>query len=343
MNPATVRPRGRWWSWSGSRQPPDTPATHPGVYVNWTELVALESLARRVRWPPQSASARSLLAGRYGSRVRGRGLDFIELRQYLPGDDTRSIDWRATARTGTPHVRVYAEERDRPTWLVVDQRLSMFFARRGSLRSVVAVEAAAIWGWRALTSGDRVGGLVVGDQGFVEVRPRRGRQSLLRLLRYMTEHNHALRADSPVIPGPDQLNHALEALVRQAPRNAVIAVLSDFDGLGTATREALLALSRHNSLVLLPIWEDPSSLRAERLVVSDGQWQVTINHANPAVQRSLAGLAQQRMDGLLSLRSELGCSVLPLVNTEPTLEQLARGLDSRPMRRSASLAAGGPA
>jgi len=70
----------------------------------------------------------SLLSGRHGSRVRGRGLAFEELRQYLPGDDIRTMDWRVTARTGSPFVRVYTEEKDRPALFVVDQRISMFFA-----------------------------------------------------------------------------------------------------------------------------------------------------------------------------------------------------------------------
>ena len=73
----------------------------------------------------------SLLTGT--ARVAGcadEGLNFEELRGYLPGDDIRAIDWKVTARTGEPHVRVYTEERDRPAMLVVDQRLSMFFGTR---------------------------------------------------------------------------------------------------------------------------------------------------------------------------------------------------------------------
>lgn len=302
-----------------------------GVYVDWEQLLALEHTARRVRWPPQNASARSLLAGRHRSRVRGRGLDFIELRPYVAGDDTRRIDWRATARTGEPHLRVYAEERDRPTWLVVDQRISMFFARRGALGSVVAAEAAAVWGWRALTGGDRVGGLVIADDGLDEVMPRRGRRSMLHLLDRLVLRNHALRSDTEVPTAPEQLDMALAQLAHHAPREAVVAVFSDFDGLGDASRERLLQLSRHNDLVLLPVWDDPATATADvRLVISDGLWQLPIDHADAGVRERLARIARERMDRLEGLRTELGCSVLPLLTTEPALMQLARGLDSRP-------------
>lgn len=305
--------------------------TAPGVHVQWAQLMALEYGARRVRWPPQTASARSQLAGRHRSRVRGRGLDFIELRHYLPGDDTRAIDWRASARTGRMQVRVYAEERDRPTWLLVDQRISMFFARRGALGSVVAAEAAAVWGWRALSGGDRVGGLVIADDALDEVAPHRGRRSMLHFLDRLVTRNRALRADTPVPPAPAQLDAALDRLAGHAPREAVIAVFSDFDGLGETTRKRLFALARHNDLVLLPVWDDPrTTTPGVRLVVSDGLWQLPIDHADRGVSDRLAAVAHERMDQLRGLRLELGCSVLPLLTTEPALLQLARGMDSAP-------------
>ena len=86
----------------------------------------------------------SILAGRHASRLRGRGLNFEEIRRYLPGDDTRNMDWKVTARMRKPHVRVYTEERDRPCLLVVDQRQSMFFGTRRCMKSVAAAEVAAL-------------------------------------------------------------------------------------------------------------------------------------------------------------------------------------------------------
>ena len=82
--------------------------------------------------------------------MRGRGLNFEEIRDYRPGDDVRSIDWKVTARLQKPHIRVFNEERDRQALLVVDQRLSMFFGSRRAMKSVAAAEAAAIGAWRVL-------------------------------------------------------------------------------------------------------------------------------------------------------------------------------------------------
>jgi uncharacterized protein (DUF58 family) len=97
----------------------------PHVYTSLACLRGLEYQARNSSFLPRQP-ARSALSGRHASRVRGRGLNFEELRGYLSGDDIRSIDWKVTARTGGPHVRVFTEERDRPALILVDQRLSTF-------------------------------------------------------------------------------------------------------------------------------------------------------------------------------------------------------------------------
>ena len=131
----------------------------------------------------------SLLAGRHASRLRGRGLNFEEIRRYLPGDDIRNMDWHVTARTRQPHVRVYTEERDRPVLLVVDQRHSMFFGSRRAMKSVVAAEATALAAWRVLQAGDRVGALVFDDQDVVEIPPQRSEQQVLRILDTVVKKN----------------------------------------------------------------------------------------------------------------------------------------------------------
>ena len=87
--------------------------------------------------------ARSLLAGSERTRYRGRGMDFEEVRLYQPGDDIRSIDWRVTARTQVPHTKLYREERERPIFVLVDQRSPMFFGSKRCFKSVLAAYLAA--------------------------------------------------------------------------------------------------------------------------------------------------------------------------------------------------------
>ena len=169
----------------------DGTASMPGVYVSLDDLLALEYRGRKVSFLPRQP-VHSLLSGRFASRMRGRGLNFEEIRDYRPGDDVRSIDWKVTARLQKPHVRVFNEERDRQTLLVVDQRLSMFFGSRRSMKSVTAAEAAAISAWRVLGAGDRVGAIVFNDRDLAEFRPRRSRATVLQILTAIVAQNRSL-------------------------------------------------------------------------------------------------------------------------------------------------------
>src|ERR1700754_3434539 len=153
----------------------------PGVYIDLDGLIALEQKGRKVSFLPHQP-VHSLLSGRFASRMRGRGLNFEEIRDYRSGDDIRSIDWKVTARLQKPHVRVFNEERDRPALLVVDQRLSMFFGSNHAMKSVTAAQSAAIAAWRVLGVGDRVGGVIFNDRDIVEVRPQRSRATVLQML-----------------------------------------------------------------------------------------------------------------------------------------------------------------
>ena len=151
------------------------------VHVTLDELLRLRHRAKGFSFLPRQP-VHSLLTGRHASRLRGRGLDFEELRHYFEGDDTRTIDWAATARRGSPHVRVYTEERDRSVLLLVDQRMSMFFGSRRAMKSVAAAEAAAIAAFRVTSLGDRVGAIVFSEQGIVEIRPEARDAAVRRIL-----------------------------------------------------------------------------------------------------------------------------------------------------------------
>src|SRR5262245_28633626 len=126
----------------------------PGVYANLDALVKLQYHASGFSFLPRQP-IRSLLAGRHASRLRGRGLNFEEIRRYQIGDDIRQIDLKATMRTRKTQSRVYTEERERTVLLLVDQRITMFFGSVLNMKSVTAAEAAAISAWRVLDQKDR--------------------------------------------------------------------------------------------------------------------------------------------------------------------------------------------
>lgn len=309
---------------------PERTAADPRVSVDLQYLRRLEGRARALRFLPQQPS-RSALNGRHASRLRGRGLNFEELRDYLPSDDIRSMDWKVTARTGKPHVRVFTEERDRPALIVLDQRMSMFFGSVLNMKSVTAAECAALSAFRILDQGDRVGGIVFGDETIAEIRPQRSRKALDRFLKAIAEANALLRADAPNVI-PVGLNQVLAAINRIAPRNHLILVYSDFDVIDAQTRRLISGISKHNDLIL-GLVTDPSAddaLPGMKLVISDGELQAEIDTADSTTYQSLRKVSEGRLAEVLDWKRALGVPVLPLSSAEDSLAQMRRLMGLRP-------------
>ncbi len=296
----------------------------PRIRVDVAHLRGLAGQAKTLNFLPRQP-ARSVLNGRRASRMRGRGLNFEELRGYLPGDDVRSIDWKVTARTGEPHVRVYTEERDRPALIVVDQRMSMFFGSRLNMKSVTAAEAAALAAFRVLDQGDRVGGIVFGDEVIAEIRPRRSHRAVDLLVSAIADANALLHAEAPAVE-PMPLNRPLESVARIARRDHLVLVISDFDGIDDRTKTLLGGLARHND-VLLCLVTDPMAHQIPenlRLVVSDGTLQADLDTGAGQVRRALAEMSSGRLADVLALGRKLGVPVLPLDAGEETVPQIRR-------------------
>src|SRR5262249_21774737 len=152
---------------------------------------------------------------------------FEELRHYFEGDDTRTIDWLATARRGAPQVRVYTEERDRSVLLLVDQRLSMFFGSQHAMKSVVAAEVAALAAFRVASLGDRVGAVVFSETTVAEIRPEGREAGVRRLLAEVVRHNNALSTDLARQSDPGLLNDALRCAARYAKHDCLVCLISD--------------------------------------------------------------------------------------------------------------------
>ena len=313
---------------SGPRRDIDT-----RISVDIAHLQSLRLQARSLNFLPRQPP-RSVLSGRHGSRLRGRGLNFEELRRYLPGDDVRSIDWKVTARTGEPHIRVFTEERDRPALLVVDQRMAMFFGSRLNMKSVTAAEAAALAAFRILDQNDRVGGVVFGDETIAEIRPERSTRAVDRLLSAIAEANSLLRADAPALE-PASLGSRLEAVARIAKRDHLVMVVSDFDGLDAHTEMLLGGLSSHNDVVVCLV-TDPSAEQVPedlQLIISDGVLQAEIDARSGPVRSAVAEFASGRIAKVIQWTRRFGISVMPLSAGEATLPQMRRQLGLSAGRR----------
>jgi uncharacterized protein (DUF58 family) len=294
-----------------------------GVYVDLDQLIALEQKGRKVSLLPRQP-VHSLLSGRYASRMRGRGLNFEEIRDYRSGDDVRSIDWKVTARLQSPHVRVFNEERDRQGLLVVDQRLSMFFGTRRAMKSVTAAEIAAVVAWRILSVGDRVGGIVFNDRSIEEVRPQRSRRIVLQYLTKLAEQNQALGVGRGITRDATMLNRALDRIRRVAPHDATVVIFSDFDGADETTRHAIAALAAHNTVIAVLI-HDPSQSElpaAGRMTVTDGELQIALDVAHGSTRQNILDMSKTRLRSVFEWTRDFGVPVLPLSTAEEPVNQL---------------------
>jgi len=302
-------------------------AATPGVYTELQDLIRLQWAARGFSLLPRQP-LRSVLAGRHAARIRGRGLDFEELRDYRPGDDVRSIDWKVTARTRKPHTRVYSDERERRVLLVVDQRLAMFFGTRVQMKSVTAAELAALLAWHVVNAGDRVGAVVFDDALTVEIEPHRSRKNVLRLLEALIERNGALGLDRGIAGDAARINTVLEGVARRATHDWTVVIASDFHGADAATQRLVKRIARHNDVIAALI-HDPVALELpvmERTVVSDGRLQIELDLASARTRAQVEALLAQRFRQVRRVEAELDVPVLAIDTTGDVAGQLRRAL-----------------
>lgn len=175
------------------------------------------------------------LAGQFRSAFKGRGMEFEEVRPYQYGDDVRSIDWNVSARMGSPHIKMFREERELTVLLAVDLSGSLGFGSRGQLKRELVAEIAATIAFSAIRSNDRVGMVCFTDQIELVVPPRKGPRHVLRIVR-------DLLAFQPAHRGTD-VARAVEEANRLLSRRAVVFVVSDFMNGATSGRATHSALA----------------------------------------------------------------------------------------------------
>lgn len=302
-----------------------------GVYTDLKDLIRLKFQGQGFSFLPRQP-IHSLLAGRKASRLRGRGLNFEEIRGYLPGDDIRNIDWKVTARLRQPHTRVYSEERDRPAILLVDQRVAMFFGSRVAMKSVTAAEAAALAAWRVVGVGDRVGAIVFNDTETVEIRPHRSTRTVMRILEAIHRQNRQLAAETDATSRPECLNEVLERACRLAKHDCLICLISDMDGADAETKRLMTRLGRGNDVLVMFVY-DP--LEAElpdlgRLVAGDGELQLAFDSADDSLRRRFAEDFSERLDAARKTLLQRAIPVLAVHTGLPVAEQVRKLLGHVP-------------
>lgn len=278
-----------------------------------------------------SKLANDLMVGAYHSQFKGRGMDFEELREYVPGDDVRSIDWNVTARMRRPFVKLHREERELSVILVLDVSASGEFGSSERTKREIAAEIAGTLAFSAIRSGDKVGLLLFSDEVELFLPPKKGRRHLLRIIREALAFSPKHRG-TRIEPALSFLNHVIH-------RRSVVFLISDFlhgDGFG---RDAFQEIGRTNArhdLVCIQLCDlrerelPPSGM----LVVEDAETGevLEVDSTRESVRDAFAAGAAQRQEQLDRALMQTGVDMLRLGSADDHAAALQHFFEHRRRR-----------
>jgi uncharacterized protein (DUF58 family) len=293
-----------------------------GIHLRASELIALKPRCNALSLPMHRPAASSL-AGAYRSRFRGRGVDFVESRNYLPGDDIRNMDWRVTARTGRAHTKIFQEERERPVLVAVDISQSLYFGTRARLKSVAAGQLAAAVAWASVRRGDRIGAFLFTSEDHRELRPTGGRRGAMRVIQGLVDW---LNPDT-VHQGHKSLSVSLERIRHAVRPGSLVLIISDFFNLDEECHRHLSRLRQHNDVIGCQVM-DPAEefLPAGRFPISDGENSSMLDTHQEFSRRKFDQMSSEHGAVPKRMFQRHKCGWMVLKTTDDPVEVLGREL-----------------
>jgi len=204
-----------------------------------------EDLIKRIRQIQiyTSRAVNASFAGQYESVFKGRGMQFDEVREYMPGDDIRAIDWNVTARTGKPFIKRFVEEREMTVLFAVDLSASGEFGTVSKMKNELAAEFCAVLAFAAARNNDKVGLLIFTDRIELFIPPKKGSRHILRLIRELLAFKMPKRRTNIPL--------ALDYLARVVRKRATLFLVSDF--IETDIKKPLSLLNKRHDVVCVPV------------------------------------------------------------------------------------------
>ena len=274
------------------------------------------------------------LSGDYHSTFKGQGVEFDEVRPYVPGDDVRTIDWNVTAKTGLPYIKRFSEERELTILFMVDVSGSQGYGSVRRSKMELAAEVTALLALTAIRNQDKIGLILFSDQIVKYIPPRKGRDSVMRLVR------EVLAAEDSATGGTD-IAAALKFLNSVQKRRAVVFLVSDFllssvKPQTSSFEQLLRATARHHDMVCVPV-SDP----AERELPDVGLVEledpetgelVLVDTSSAAVRRRFSATASEENEELKRFFLKTGIDTLTIATDRPYIDEV-RALFKRRARK----------
>ncbi|HVE19316.1 MAG TPA: DUF58 domain-containing protein [Ilumatobacteraceae bacterium] len=293
-----------------------------------SSVLTPEGLLRRLEW----RVIRRLdghMQGDYRTMLRGVGVDVADLREYVPGDDVRHIDWNVTARTDVAHVRTYLEDRELTAWLLLDRSPSMGFGPSERQKETVLIEVAVALARVLTRGGNRVGAILYNNVIERTIPPRNGRIQVLRLA-------HELLRPPSASSGSTDLRQLIEAGASVARRRSLVFVISDFISKPGWERSMNRLTERHEVIAIRLV--DPRELElpdAGWLVVEDVETGelLSVDTSDPEFRRRFADAAAARQAEIRELTRQAGTPLYDISTEDDLVRALVRMVESRRRQR----------
>ncbi|MGL1957178.1 MAG: DUF58 domain-containing protein [Colwellia sp.] len=300
------------------------------IYTDIDELRRLQHLAKGFSFSPQQP-INSVLSGKYVSKLRGRGLNFEELRHYQPGDDIRAMDWKVTQRTGKPHIKVYTEERERNVYLLIDQRATMFFGSSLTMKSVIAAKLSALIAWRMVDSGDRIGAVIYNDKNISIVPAKRGRQQVINVLKNIVNYNQQLQVgavNNVEIDANQSLNKALAKLTHVCGNNALVILVGDGHGWNEQSVQHIKRIRQHNEVIACHVYDplEQTLPQMSQMVVSDGKQQIQFSSSDKKIQQKYQSVIEEQLTRYAKTTRKYRIPLISINTVSPVEQQLREAL-----------------
>ncbi len=274
-----------------------------------------------------SRAVNAAFAGRYESVFKGRGMQFDEVREYMPGDDIRSIDWNVTARTGTAHIKRYVEEREMTVIFAVDLSAGGEFGTVNRVKNELAAEFCAVLAFAAIRNNDKAGLVIFTDEIELFIPPKKGSAHVLRLIRELL-YFKAPGKKTDIPPAIDYLNRVLK-------KRAIVFVVSDFFCEGY--KKPMSLLNRKHDVVAVNV-NDPSEIeipRAGLVELTDAETgkAVLADTSSVKFRRQYQKNAQETQNRLKETLRSISVDFIDISTARPYMQDIIKFFHMRHSRQ----------
>ena len=270
--------------------------------------------------------SRKKTQGGYSSVFKGRGMDFAELREYTPGDDTRLVDWRTTAKQNKTFTKVFHEERERQVWFLLDLRHSMRFATRQAFKSVIAAHITAMLSWYFYEKKDKIGGILLTDEKMQVLKPSHIRSKLMHFFQSISQATAVNRIMEP--EETTSLALSCMKLKRLCRTGNYIFIISDYSDIDEQMLKNLSVLAKHNTMVMINIYDVLEGRCPIPAVysVTNGKDVMNLDMTHPANQERYNGYFQKRQYMLKTFTTHYKIAYLPISTEVDYYKQIAESM-----------------